>query len=202
VYNIASNRPSNALVTSPNPFFPWSYEPICTEHLQTINDKLCVYTNTSFSNGRGISIFTTPRIAEEVVALAAFQDPFALPKKAINSFSNAWTTTALPGKGIGMLAAHDLQFGDRVTAYTAAFLAHVDEELPTMVREKFFRLAIERLPAQTSKSLYDLATVYGEPSVKAQDVVKANTFELHLGGSNHLAIFPETSRLNHACAPK
>lgn len=66
----------------------------------------------------------------------------------------------------------------------------------------------------------DLATVYGLPQVKYQDVVKAspqqllvlaialltyvlqaNTFQLEIDGHNHLAVFPETSRLNHACAP-
>ena len=37
--------------------------------------------------------------------------------------------------------------------------------------------------------------------MRVQDIVKANTFQILLGGANHLAVWPETSRLNHACAP-
>lgn len=179
---------------------PWSYKPVCTDVLQSIKSKLCVYTNTSFSDGRGISIFTTPKIAEEFAALPPFQDPNALEN--INVFSGNWFVQELPGKGMGMLAKKKLKFKDRVTAYTPAFLAHLEDELPTMEREKYFRIAVLQLPDRTREMYESLATVYGYPQIKYQDVVKANTFQLDVGGQNHLAVFPETSRLNHACAPK
>lgn len=179
---------------------PWSFEPVCTDVLQSIGSKLCVYTNTSFSNGRGISIFTTPKIAEQFATLPPFQNPSALDN--INVFSGNWFVQEIPGKGMGMLAKKKLKFKDRVTAYTPALLAHLESELPTMEREKFFRIAVVQLPDSTRQMYESLATVYGYPQIKYQDVVKANTFQLDVGGQNHLAVFPETSRLNHACAPK
>ncbi|KAF2185295.1 SET domain-containing protein [Zopfia rhizophila CBS 207.26] len=182
-------------------FGPWSYPLVCTGVLQTLGSKLCVYTNASFGDGRGISIFTTPRIAAEFVTLPALQDPTALDGNGINTFSGSWYAEELPGKGVGMLARRNLKPKDRITAYTPALLAHLEDELPTMEREKYFRIAISQLPAATRDSYLQLATVYGKPQIRVQDIVKANTFQLHIGGQNHLAVFPETSRLNHDCSP-
>lgn len=47
----------------------------------------------------------------------------------------------------------------------------------------------------------ELMYIYGDPRVRVQDIVKGNTFQMELAGANHLAIFPETSRLNHDCSP-
>lgn len=189
--------------TTPNSSNPgsWSHPPICTDILQNIGSKLCVYTSTSFSNGRGISIFTTPDLADQILTLPPFRDP-SFPHSNINAFSGNWYTKSLPGKGMGMLAKRDLKFKDRVTAYTPALLAYLESELSTVEREKFFRIAVSQLPQATRDMYLSLATVYGIESVKCQDVVKANTFQLEVGGHNHLAVFPETSRLNHACSPK
>jgi hypothetical protein len=171
--------------------------------LQTINSKLCVYTNSSFSNGRGISIFTTPRLAEEFANLPAFQDAAALASKKVNIDSGVWRTEGLPGKGVGMLAKNKLEFKSRITAYTPALVAYLEEadELSTMEREKFYRIAIYQLPDATREAYLQLAYIYGQPSVRVQDIVKANTFQLQVGGQNHMAVFPETSRINHACSP-
>lgn len=179
---------------------PWSHRPICTKVIPSLGSKLCVYTDATFGNGRGISIFTTPDLADEFVRLPAFQDPDAL--KDINVPSGTWYTQELPGKGMGMLAKRQLKFKDRVTAYTPAFVALLEHELETMEREKYYRVAVYQLPEATRENYLRLAFVYGQPSIRIQDIVKANTFQLQVGGHNHLSVFPETSRLNHACAPK
>ncbi|KAF2727663.1 SET domain-containing protein [Polyplosphaeria fusca] len=185
---------------SPETFGAWTHQPICTPTLASLSSKLCVYTNASFSNGRGISIFTTPSLAEEFANLPAFRDPKALGGKAVNVNSRAWYTDQLPGKGVGMLASKNLKFHDRVTAYTPALIAHLEDELSTAEREKFFRIAVYQLPDATREAYLQLAYVYGHKAIRVQDIVKANTFQLNVGGQNHLAVFPETSRLNHACA--
>ena len=81
-------------------------------------------------------------------------------------------------------------------------LAYLESDLTTAEREKFFKIAVSQLPKATREMYLGLATVYGLPQVKYQDVVKANTFQVVLEGVNHLAVWPETSRLNHECAPK
>jgi hypothetical protein len=186
---------------TPNPHFPWSYAPVCTDHLPGLGSKLCVYTNTSFSNGRGLSIFTSPTVAADLTNLPVFQDPDALSSNNINVNSGIWMAQELPGKGIGLLARKLLNFGDRVTAYTPALLAYLESELGTLEREKYFRIAVNQLPAATREAFLGLSWVYGDERIRVQDIVKANTFQMMVGGQNHLAVFPETSRLNHACAP-
>jgi ribosomal RNA assembly protein len=101
-----------------------------------------------------------------------------------------------------MLATKSLEFKDRVTAYTPAFLAYLETELPTLEREMWWRFAIEQLPAKIKDEFLSLAYVFGDERFRVQDIVKANTFQMEVGGVNHLAVFPETSRLNHACNPK
>ncbi|KIY01129.1 uncharacterized protein Z520_02681 [Fonsecaea multimorphosa CBS 102226] len=187
---------------------PWSHEPVCTDYLDTLGDQLCVYTDATFGNGRGISIFTTPGIAQEFASLLPFQDPSALSSHGINppEDSNAdanrpWYTTSIPGKGMGMLASRALQRGDLVTAYTPYLLAHMENVLSTSERERFLRVAVDQLPPASRDQYLGLAKIYGEPSVVVQDVVKANAFEMQVAGQMHLAVFPEASRMNHACAP-
>ncbi|KAE8870064.1 hypothetical protein PTNB29_00408 [Pyrenophora teres f. teres] len=178
---------------------PWTHPPICTPVLQTINSTLCIYTSTTYSSNRGISIFTTPSLAKTFASLPAFTSP---QPPLINTPTNAYTATAIPGKGLGMLAARDLNFGDVVTAHTPTFVAYLEVELSTLERERWWRRAVEQLPKESRDAFLDLATVYGDERVKVQDVVKSNTFRVDVGGGvGHLAIWPETSRANHGCAP-
>ncbi|EMD91253.1 hypothetical protein COCHEDRAFT_1030112 [Bipolaris maydis C5] len=188
--------------TKKEDYGPWSHAPVCTSILPSINDKLCVYTDTSFAQNRGISIFTTPSLAKDFASLPAFRDASALVSQSINKPTDSYHATSIPGKGIGMLASRPLKFGERVTAYTPAFLAYLESELSTLDREALWRTAIEQLPSDLKEKFLGLATVYGDPRVQVQDIVKANTFQVMLNGVNHLAVWPETSRLNHACAPK
>ncbi|KAF2018542.1 SET domain-containing protein [Aaosphaeria arxii CBS 175.79] len=195
------SRPAFRISSDTSQYGPWTHQPICTDVLQSLGSPLCVYTSASFSNGRGISIFTTPKIAEEFASLPAIQDPTILETRSINIDSGTWHVQEMSGKGMGMVAKRNLKFKDRITGYTPALLAHVEDELSTLERERFFRLAVNQLPDAMRDMYLRLATVYGDPRVRVQDIVKANTFQLDIGGQNHLAVFPETSRLNHACAP-
>ena len=69
-------------------------------------------------------------------------------------------------------------------------------------REKFLSIAVDQLPAASQEHYFSLATIWGEAGYEVQDVVKANGFEMQVGGKMHVAVFPETSRMNHACSPK
>lgn len=101
-----------------------------------------------------------------------------------------------------MLATTPLKFSNVITSYTPAFLALLESELNTWDRETFWRLAIDQLPAATRDEFLSLAYVFGDERFRVQDIVQANTFQVVVGGGNHLAVWPETSRLNHACNPK
>lgn len=188
----------------------WSSSPNCTQEFGSINDRLCVYTHTGVMDQGSISIFTTPGLAKSLTELHAFQgcpkdDDICqdlIASSHVNQNSGAWITAEIPGKGVGMLAARDLKPGDLVTAYTPTFMAYLESELSTADRESWWRRAIDELPQSRREAFLNLTYVFGDPRVRVQDIVKANTFSIEIDGVNHLAIFPETSRLNHACNPK
>ncbi|EXJ64649.1 hypothetical protein A1O7_00987 [Cladophialophora yegresii CBS 114405] len=186
-------------VKGENSFSPWSYEPICTEHLARIQSKLCVYTDTKFSNGRGISIFTTPQHAETVASLVVSHPVDYEP--SINVPTHAWYTETTPSKGIGMFASHALNPGDLTTSYTPVLLAYKENVLPKNERESFLHHAVSRLPARTGAAYRALATMFHDKAFFMQDVATANSFEMCIGGTAHLAVIPEPSRINHDCAP-
>lgn len=181
--------------------WPWSYPPLCTPILPSIQSRLCTYTSTTFASGRGISIVTIPALAAHMASLPAFTTPSLLTSTKTNLHSATWFTSSIPGKGTGTLALHDLTRGTQILRYTPAFVAYLEADLPTLARESLWHTAISRLPASTRAAFLALATIYGDPRVRVQDITKANTFQLLLRGANHLAVFPETSRLNHDCAP-
>lgn len=181
--------------------WPWTHQPICTSPLPSIQSPLCIYTSTTFASGRGISIVTTPSLAAEIATFPAFADPTVLEKDGTNKPTNLWFTSSIPGKGTGTLALHNLSPGTQILRYTPAFLAYLEADLATLDREALWSLAVSRLPAHTRTMFMALMYIYGDPRVRVQDIVKGNTFQIEIRGANHLAIFPETSRLNHDCAP-
>lgn len=187
-------------------FHPWSYAPICTEPFAALDAPLCIYTNATFANGRGISIFTTPSISESFAAQLPFHDDNVLAEYGINDpqgdDARPWYVKDLPGKGKGTMAKHELHRGDRITAYTPYILVHMESELTIDEREKWLKIAISQLPAASQEHFFSLATIWNEEGYEVQGVIKANGFEMQVGGVMHVAVFPETSRLNHACSPK
>jgi hypothetical protein len=182
-------------------FNPWDHEPTCTRQLEALGSKLCVYTSKRFGNGRGISLFTTPQVASFVATLAPFQDFDFFSSNGMNGFIDAWYTEATPDKGTGMFAKRNLSRGDTITAYTPVLLAFQENILPKHEREKFLRMAVERLPPHTKEAYYQLSRISDDQAIVTQDIVSANSFEMVLDGSPHLAVIPEPSRINHACMP-
>ncbi|KAJ9501435.1 hypothetical protein H2202_003229 [Exophiala xenobiotica] len=193
----------DTISVSPESFHPWSFKPVCTEHFEALNGPLCVYTNATFSNGRGISIFTTLKISKDFAASLPFHDPSALSDHDINPSEGErpWYVQDIPGKGKGVVAKRDLHRGDRITAFTPYLLVHMESELSIDEREKFLAIAVDQLPAASQEHYFSLATIWDEAGYEVQDVVKANGFEMQVGGQMHVAVFPETSRMNHACSP-
>ncbi|KAK5236495.1 hypothetical protein LTR99_007827 [Exophiala xenobiotica] len=181
-------------------YAPWSFKPVCTQTLPSINSELCVYTNATFANGRGISLFSTPRIAEQMANLSPFNDRDGF-SPLINTDSGAWYTQPIRNKGIGMFAKHPLRRGDLIIATTPVLVAYSENLLSPAERERFLQTAIEQLPASTREAYLGLTTVHGNPEILVQDIAAANTFAIQLHGQKHLAAFPEPSRLNHDCAP-
>ncbi|KIW10147.1 hypothetical protein PV08_11108 [Exophiala spinifera] len=177
-----------------------SHPPVCTDVLASVDDILCVYTYASFSDGRGISIFTTPAVHEHFSQL--LERHYSSPDPDINAGPSKWTSRFIRGKGIGVVATTALAYGEKLSSFTPVLLVLLDEQsLTPLEREHYLRTAILQLPAPTRSQFLALTRIYDDDRIEVQDIIKANSFELQVGGIMHLAVFPEISRLNHDCAP-
>lgn len=183
--------------------WPWTHPPTCTPPLPEIPTGLCIFVNSNFADGRGIGIVTTPALAGHVASLPAFRSPQKSREGSlnVNVHSRLWRTEEIERKGIGSLAARDLEPDTEMLKYTPAFMAYLEHTLPTLEREALWRTALLQLPQETRDSFLALSYVHKDKRVRVQAIVQANTFQLDIDGVNHLAVFPETSRLNHDCAP-
>ncbi|EHK98295.1 putative N-lysine methyltransferase SMYD2 [Glarea lozoyensis 74030] len=82
----------------------WTTKPSCIS--DEAGQEYCVFTNANFANGRGISFFTTPTIAENVKDLPAFQEMGIHDN--INDFSNPpWELPEESKKILLRTAAHN-----------------------------------------------------------------------------------------------
>ncbi len=187
--------------TSPEPGSPWTHKPICTEYKPALGSTLCVYTDSTFNNGRGLSIFTTPQsaaqLAETINSLKATGSP------STQDETHSWTASLIPNKGIGVLTTASMSRGDLILSSHPMIILHTENILHTTdEREKFLRIAVSQLPQRSQKQFYDLAKMFDDETIIAQDIAKSNGFDLVVGGVKHVAVFPVTSRFNHACNPK
>ena len=184
-------------------FSPWSHERNCTRLIPQLQDRLCVYTDESFRKGRGLSLFTTPRIAERFASLHLFDSPASLHEHdgETNTLSDNWYTKEVPNKGIGMFAKNDLTRGDFITSYSPVLLAYKESFHSKPEREQYLDLAVSQLPPQTRGIYQLLAALARDPAFRMQGIASANSFEMYIAGTAHLAVIPEPSRINHDCAP-
>ncbi|KAH6682569.1 putative N-lysine methyltransferase SMYD2 [Halenospora varia] len=85
--------------TTPKPIKQW-VKPSWTRKTQCLvdentRDSYCVYISENFANGRGISFFTTPKIAKKIIKTPAFTQPGI--HNDVNDFSDApWEIKWLP----------------------------------------------------------------------------------------------------------
>jgi hypothetical protein len=193
---------NDASPSSSTPTNPWSFPPVCTDHVSDLDSELCVYTLASFNNGTGLSLFTTPDHAQLFLSLPVFDShkPLSVPNASYH-------LSKRPGKGVSLIASESLSQLTPILTTQPVLIMHPSPSLTTEIREHFLTIALKQLNPSTQASFHNLSKMYHLPSVAAQDVVRSNAFELPLAHPSppcqhmHLAVFPEASRINHDCAP-
>lgn len=196
----------------------WTYDPICLLHSDPesgADTNICVFTDAAFKNGRGISLIATPESAEQVARHAAFHDsrPSALPRLVSSSsppphdeqqpLTPAFEVTALPGRGLGLLATRRIERGETLFSHSPVLImqAFVETVLPERHLDFLFQQAVQNLPDETRLLYMGLMghfEEHGEDVDEVRDRFETNAFNLF----DFAGVFPETSRLNHACRPK
>ncbi|PHH81042.1 hypothetical protein CDD80_4346 [Ophiocordyceps camponoti-rufipedis] len=195
---IASQMPLNVEAVTTD-HTSWTYVGNCAEDPGD-EEPTCVFANSSFANGRGISVITSPRIAEIIAKSPAFLDASVLSD--VNQYdSPPFEVRELPGRGKGLIANKTIHRGDRIFLSTPILMLGADsfEFNDDSVEEEQRYHAVTKLPSKTEMLFWALyGQMWKDP---ISDRVNTNSFGADIDDENFSIVFPEISRLNHDCRP-
>ncbi|KJZ75329.1 hypothetical protein HIM_05255 [Hirsutella minnesotensis 3608] len=179
---------------------PWSFQGECFSGTESEDgEQYCVFASQSFSDGRGISIITTPERARRLEKLPAFTDKAAMAR--INTMTPPFEERALPGRGFGIIANKTLYRGDPIFVNTPMLI--LDSDAYTNVEEDEMtylqRAAVRHLPQPLQDMFWALHHDGKMDPVKER--INLNAFEFDLDDEQHYIVNPEISRTNHDCRP-
>jgi hypothetical protein len=171
--------------------FPWTHNPTCinTKVRQGSGLKketLCVYSNSRFAHGRGISLITTPEVATEYV-LESFSHEDQEDRGNL-----LYEARQTEDRGMGLFATKQIRAGDSIMVkHPVLIIARDAWESPREDRHRLLEIAVQQLPEKTTKRFLDLAKSRG--GFKLDDIVQTNSKRTRLGEIEHLAIVPEAA---------
>ncbi|KAI8958061.1 SET domain-containing protein [Daldinia sp. FL1419] len=194
-------HPVDAKTTDrPVDWSPWTHPPECVHSKKSPGETYCVYSNSEHGNG-GISIITKPETAANAVDILNDSGWTHLKHFVNNSAGPAYEVTEIPGKGKGVIAMRRIKRAEAIMADWAALI--VDLDFPTsIVRTEGYRLlhrAVDQM-ADPDRVL-ELARSSAFSGDIVEDVLRTNSFSFTLADESHMTLYPEVSRVNHACRP-
>ncbi|KAL6154239.1 hypothetical protein ACJQWK_01835 [Exserohilum turcicum] len=183
--------------------FPWTYWPECFS-LDDENEPFCVFTDTAFAYGRGISIITTQSLAYGMRDKIAFTQPHLFTH--LNNYNSPpYYQHEFPNKGRGLIANTTLQRGDLIFSSTPILVTDPDmDDLPEPERLALLYRSIATLPPATQSLFWGLQsdTPTTEPGSDALDTrVTTNNFAVEIDDVAQSIVMPEIAMMNHDCRP-
>lgn len=161
--------------------------------------KYCVFSNARHGNG-GVSIITTPEIAATEIEI--LNDSGDTHFRTVNSSAGpAWKVVDIPGKGKGIVASRFIKRSEAIMVDWASLVVHLD--FPTSVKRLQGYRHLHRAVDQLSDPdrVLELARSSTFSNDIVEDVLRTNAFSYPLAGESHMALYPDVSRVNHACRP-
>lgn len=162
----------------------------------------CVYTNNRHGIG-GLSIVTTPETASASIGVWDESLP-QLPSTKKNA-SLAYGIVDIPGRGKGVLATRVIKQHETFMVDYAALVVDLRVAGGSVERNEGYRL-LQMAADQVAdpKRVFGLAQTSRAARHPVENVLRSNAFHTALGaeGDEHMALFPDLARINHACRPK
>jgi hypothetical protein len=185
--------------------FPWTHNPTClyarlpstfnTNNTSAKKERekeiFCVYTNSLFANGRGISFITTPEVATHFTA-----DSFSHADQEERG-GGLWETRETTDRGIGSFTKEKrVEAGESFMVKHPVLLISRDLLHADAREERHVLLerAMKQLPTKTERVVRGLAKSRGGDEL--DDVVQTNAVGMRIGpgeGSGHLGVVPEVA---------
>ena len=181
---------------------PWSHAPVCFAGLTSDDELLCVYTSSVFNNGRGISLVTTPQIANLLARQTEFSSVGS--DTPLSRISRRGVTQHTTSQSKSIRATQPIQQGQLVMVNKAVLLVHPSYwNISWPQREEITRLAISRLPGGTQKAILNLSSPPDQINLYLSYIVWAHAgFPMVIRDQKHNVLFTGISLINHSCAPK
>lgn len=171
----------------------WS-EPVKCIPKETSDEEYCVYTHTLFASNRGISFFTTPDIAADIMALPAFTKK-NVHKNANNFEDVPFIIREVEGRGKGLFATRTLHRGDRIMAETPVGVYNNKAVEPDSKLDYIYlHTAFIQLPKESQDRFMKTQTMSGDPIM---DRVTLNAFAGDFMGTSHFLMYPQTAVSTH-----
>ncbi|KAK3940852.1 hypothetical protein QBC46DRAFT_458638 [Diplogelasinospora grovesii] len=198
----------------PERWTPWTHRP----HGIEADTPYCVFTNAAVPHNssdhpdrphRGISIATTPEIASSCLShlIPPLTDEYIIPPQyRMNYRSLPYDVRPVPGKGLGAVATRKIEKDSVILVDHAIMLATVEypadvlrDEVRDLLSRGAGQLADPERVLGLAQNLGDRED-YDEISV-VEDVLITNSFAVTVDGRDFMGLFPDLSRMNHACNP-
>ncbi|KAL2156435.1 hypothetical protein VTH82DRAFT_1180, partial [Thermothelomyces myriococcoides] len=129
----------------------WTHSSPCLQG-RDAEHPICVFTDTAFAGGRGISLVTTPQRARYFASKPAFTRPGTVDN--INQDLNQtvpakYEMRHIPGKGMGLIATSHIRRGDLIMANTPSLMTdyRAFSELSKSEYTSLQAAAVSQLPA-------------------------------------------------------
>ncbi|RDL40775.1 uncharacterized protein BP5553_00754 [Venustampulla echinocandica] len=177
----------------------WGAESLLAEQ----GEPYCLFTSTSFYDGRGISVLTKPSIARQIMSMPVFN--LGAAPKLFQSAPPPFEIKYVQGKGMGVIANRTIFRGERLFARPIVGIFHNDAFLDMEMEEYELRTTliergVDQLPDDARERVN---AMIGKAGAKNDLVGKldVNAFAEDFGGEEHSIVVPETARMNHDCRP-
>jgi hypothetical protein len=103
----------------------WTHPPKCISSPTDSSEEFCVYTNSSFFRGRGVSIFTSPKTAKVLETISAFSQA-NVHDDVDEEAERPYEIRYVEGRGNGLFATRELKRGDLILTDLPVGVYHSD----------------------------------------------------------------------------
>ncbi|KAK3314580.1 hypothetical protein B0H66DRAFT_627200 [Apodospora peruviana] len=193
-------QPSSSSSEKEEELTPWTHTPYCAE--DHLSHKLCVFTSAT-SGTIGTSLITTPQISASVAG-RLIDSRNSGHIHVLDPPSPSYEVADIPGKGKGVVATKIIRAHETIMVDYPAIIA--DKE----IGDFFAQTTEQDLKNRAVRQLRDPYQVLnlstgnrypaGDDSI-AEAVLAMNAFDLNIDDVGYAALYPNVSRINHACTP-
>lgn len=163
--------------------------------------EYCIFVSSTFANGRGIAVLTSPDRADYIASLPGFTDPQALAHENVDEDPEVskFKMVHVPGKDMGVIATQPFQRGDHIMTFTPAIVIDyaMFDELPEADMHRLQAEAIDYLPSNLRGRFMNLSTHDGASGhlERVDKILRTNAFDVDVDDENAnglYVVFPES----------